>query len=210
MSKTFDTKAIPFRLQAKAGSARTFTGMASTWDLDLGGDVIRRGAFANTLKEWRSSGRVIPLLDSHDGWSSVRSVVGKMTDAKETKTGLEATFELVDTPDGDEIRERLKKGMVTGLSIGYRPVKIEMPSPEEEQAGVFRFLSEVELREVSVVVFPMNPAAMVELGTVKGGVVPPNHPRRQLLERKLTERRVQAHLRRVRMLTGSSPNHPLA
>ena len=57
--------AIPFHVKRDAldEDSRTFEGLAATWDLDLGGDVIHRGAFKRTLEEWQKAGSVIPLLD---------------------------------------------------------------------------------------------------------------------------------------------------
>lgn len=169
--KRDETKAlhVPFAVKADSldDSARTFTGLASTWDLDLGGDVILKGAFRKTLADWRRSKSVLPLLDSHSAYGTVRAVVGKMVDAKETDGGLEATFEVIEGPDGDEIWRRIKGGYVTGLSIGYRAVKIDMPSEEEQLAGVWRYLKEVALREVSVVVWPMNQGARIDAGSMK-------------------------------------------
>lgn len=156
----------PFEVKDVDEGARTFEGLASTWDLDLGGDVIHRGAFKRTLDHWRQGGKVMPLIDQHN-YGSVRSVVGKMTEATETKAGLDAEFEVIEGADGDEVLNRIKGGYVDGLSIGYRPVKVEMPTEEEEREGVFRHLKEVELREVSVVIWPMNPDARVDTASVK-------------------------------------------
>src|SRR5689334_18254856 len=84
-----ETKRAPcnFTMKAIDDDARTFEGLASTWDLDLGGDVIHQGAFKKSLAEWKSSGKVLPLLDSHN-YFSVLSAVGKLEAAKETKAGL--------------------------------------------------------------------------------------------------------------------------
>lgn len=153
--------AARFEVKALDDATRTFSGLASTWDLDYGGDVIKRGAFADTLKEWRASGQAMPLLDSHNGFSSVRAIVGKMTDASETKEGLEATFEVLDGPDGDEIWRRIKGGLVSGLSIGYEPKEVETPDPDQERQGIWRILKKVILREVSVVIWPMNTDARI-------------------------------------------------
>ncbi|GMV06729.1 MAG: hypothetical protein AMXMBFR53_30040 [Gemmatimonadota bacterium] len=160
---------VPFQVKADSldDATRSFTGLASTWDLDLGGDVIHKGAFKRTLNNWHRSKSVLPLLDSHSAYGTVRAIVGRMIDAKETDEGLVATFEVIDGPDGDEIWRRIKGGYVTGLSIGYRAIKIEAPSEEEQRAGVWRHLKEVELREVSVVVWPMNPAARIDKGSMK-------------------------------------------
>ena len=164
-----DTKNLVTRFEVKAldEEARTFSGLAATWDLDLGGDVIEPGAFKRTLKNWKRSKRVLPLLDSHNG-QSVRSVVGKLMDAEETTKGLNTTFEMIDGPDGDEVFRRVKGGYVDGLSIGYSAVQVRYPETEEEQAmGVYRFLKEVKLREVSVVLWPMNPEARIDTATAK-------------------------------------------
>ena len=164
MSKNLVTR---FEVKDLDEEARTFGGLAATWDLDLGGDVIEPGAFKRTLKNWKRSKKVLPLLDSHNG-GSVRSVVGKLLEAEETKKGLDAQFEVIDGPDGDEVFRRVKGGYVDGLSIGYSAVKVRYPeTPEEQATGVYRYLGEVKLHEVSVVLWPMNPEARIDTATAK-------------------------------------------
>jgi uncharacterized protein len=149
------TKALaPFEVKATDDASLTFEGLSSTWDLDLGGDVIQRGAFARTLDHWRSSSKIIPLIDQHN-YGSVRAVVGKMTDARETDEGLWTSWEILDTDDGREVYARLKGGYIDGLSIGYRVIG---DAPIEN--GV-RMIKEVALEEVSAVIWPMNPGARV-------------------------------------------------
>lgn len=155
-----------FEVKSLDLDARTFTGLSSTWDEDLGGDIIHEGAFKNTLKEWKSSGSIIPLIDQHN-YGSIRSVVGKMTDAKETDDGLESTFQVIEGPDGDEVLRRIKGQYVDGLSIGYEPVKWEYEEKEDSRWGQLRHLKEVKLHEVSVVIWPMNPGATIDRSTAK-------------------------------------------
>jgi uncharacterized protein len=166
-----ETKALTVPFDIKADSlddeARSFTGLAATWQLDLGGDVIHKGAFRRTLSHWKKSKKPMPLLDSHDSYGSVRSVIGKMEEATETDAGLETKFSVIDGPDGDEIWRRIKGGFVDGLSIGYRPIKSEAATEAEQLDGVWRHLKEIELREISVVLWPMNPAARVDAGSMK-------------------------------------------
>lgn len=157
LSKAF----APFEVKATDDEARTFTGLAAAWEVDLGGDVIHRGAFKKTLSDWRKSKKALPLIDQHN-YGSIRSIVGKMLEAKETDEGLEATFQIIEGPDGDEIYRRVKGGYIDGLSIGYRAVKIETPTEEERRQGIWRHLKEVRLEEVSVVIWPMNPEARIE------------------------------------------------
>lgn len=161
------SKIFPFETKDVNEEERTFSGYASTWDMDLGGDIIESGAFKRTLSHWRRSKSVLPLKDSHS-YGSVRDVVGKMMEAEEDSKGLLATFEVIDGPDGDEIFRRVKGGYVDGLSIGYTPVKIKYPETEEERKkGIYRYLKEVKLREVSVVQMPMNPNARIDVSSVK-------------------------------------------
>jgi HK97 family phage prohead protease len=135
---------------------REFEGYASTHDLDLGGDRILPGAYEATLRAWRS-GRVIPLLDSHDHGGTVRSVLGHVVDLKTDDRGLWAKFHVVDGMDGGELLNRLRAGSLSGLSIGYR---IPPGGASEGDDGA-RELSAVDVREVSACAFPMNEAARV-------------------------------------------------
>ena len=167
MTHATETKTLAlFEVKAVDEIERTFSGLASTWDQDLGGDVVHRGAFKRTLAHWRKSKRVLPLIDQHN-YDSVRSVVGKLIDAAETDDGLETTFGVIEGPDGDEILRRLKGGYVDGLSIGYRAIKSDQPTEDEQLAGVWRHLKEIELQEVSLVIWGMNTTALVDTASVK-------------------------------------------
>ena len=169
-----DTKSLTFPFldlkTAHGSDGPSFEGLLATWELDLGGDIIEPGAFKRTLRHWRSkAGRVIPLLDMHDRHSSVTTAVGKLVDAEERKEGLWTKWDMV--PDDERagaVHRRLAGGFVDGMSIGYRPVKFITPSPQEQQAGVFRRIKEVHLREGSVVLFPMNEDTRVDESSVKG------------------------------------------
>jgi HK97 family phage prohead protease len=155
MMKT-QTKALaPFEIKATDDGTMTFEGLSSTWDMDLGGDVIHKGAFTRTLDHWRASTKILPLIDQHN-YGSVRAVVGKMVDARETDEGLYTQWEMLDTDDGREVFARIKGGFVDGLSIGYRVIG---DAPIED--GV-RHIKELALEEVSVVIWPMNPGARIQ------------------------------------------------
>jgi uncharacterized protein len=159
-----DQKALRFAI--KATSQRTFTGLASTWDLDEGGDLILPGAYKATLQEWQQSGRVIPLINQHN-YHDARHAVGKMVGAKETTEGLESTFQLVNSPEGDEFLARIKDGIIDGLSIGYSVRQSREPSEAERKLGIHRVIEDIELREVSLVIWGMNPNALIDTASVK-------------------------------------------
>lgn len=160
----------PFEIKTVDEGARSFRGLASTWEKDLGDDVIHHGAFARTLDHWRKTKRrePIPLLDGHDRFAAT-AVLGKMVDAEETAAGLDAEFVMVPNDEkADAAFRRIQGGFITGLSIGYTPVKWEDERPPDGPTFArTRHLKEVKLHEVSLVVFPMNPGARVDPASVK-------------------------------------------
>lgn len=106
---------------------------------DLSGDVVRAGAFANSLQR----GGVPMLLQHRQG-----AVAGRWTRMMEDGTGLFVRGLIeADTPLA-LVREGL-----SGLSIGFRA---ELWTPRRD-AG--RDLKRVELVEVSLVGSPMQPLA---------------------------------------------------
>jgi HK97 family phage prohead protease len=157
---------VTFAVKSIDQKARRFAGLASTWDLDLGNDVIHKGAFAKTLGDWRGSKkRTIHLLDSHKR-ESVDDVLGKMVDASETDAGLEAEFEMRDTQNAHDALKAIEGGFIDGLSIGYQA--IGEPTYEKATNGkTIRHLKEIKLHEISLVVSPMNEGARVDPSSVK-------------------------------------------
>jgi HK97 family phage prohead protease len=100
----------------------------------------------------------------------VNAVLGGLIDAEETADGLEAEFDFVpDDADSGKAYRRVKGGYITGLSIGYIPVKWDYEQREGgESWDRIRHLKEVKLLEVSLVIWPMNEGARVDPDSVKG------------------------------------------
>lgn len=167
--KTLTKQQSPFAVKAVDQTARTFSGLASTWELDQGGDVVEQGAYARTLENWkRSPTKIIPLIDNHNSYKGIDGILGKLTDATETDTGLECVFEVKQGPIGDEVLNTLRGGYLNGLSIGYQAVKWNMVKPDgAPEWDAVRHLTEVKLMEVSLTPFPMNESALVDLSSVK-------------------------------------------
>jgi HK97 family phage prohead protease len=156
---------VTFAVKSIDQKARRFAGLASTWELDLGNDVIHKGAFAKTLNDWRGAKkRTIHLLDSHKR-ESVDDVLGKMVSASETDAGLEAEFEMRDTKSAADALDAIVGGFIDGLSIGYQPITFEH---EKANTGkTIRHLKEIKLHEISLVVSPMNEGARIDPSSVK-------------------------------------------
>lgn len=148
----------------------TFEGYLAVFDnIDSYGDVIVKGAFEQTLKEIEEKGTTIFVLENHGGWgttSTDKTPIGYFKEMKEDEHGLFVKGQLYSTARGKDIYSILKespKGTV-GMSIGYRARKVVYPDAlpqEKREKGVDRYLTEIELREGSIVTFPANTEARV-------------------------------------------------
>lgn len=174
--RTVSRLVVPFELKANGDSTEphTFEGLAAVWDKDLGNDVIEKGAFTRTIGEWKASGEAMPLLNSHNHFD-INAAIGQAIAMKETKDGLWAKWEVIDGPEGDAIMTRLrpskltKRPIIGKMSIGFEPVKWEIEQPEgtKDFFDRIRHLKDVNLKEVSLVLFPMAPGASIDASTVK-------------------------------------------
>jgi len=130
-----------------------FSGYASVFNgLDSCGDTIVPGAYKKTLKK-----RERPIRMR---WNHFGPVIGKWLSIGEDEKGLFVEGEL--TPGhsvSHNVYASMKHGAIDGMSIGYRPVKIE------DHGDGNRTLKEVELVEISVVEEPADLGAKV--GEVK-------------------------------------------
>jgi HK97 family phage prohead protease len=143
----FDVKSI--------NSDGTFAGYAATFGIrDRGGDDISPGAFAATVQEWSAKGEYPPILWHH----MMDSPIGVITAMQEDAKGLYIEGQLLvgEVAKASEAYALLKSGAVKGLSIGYKAQEYSFT-----EDGYGRNLKTVELWEVSIVTFPMNPDAGV-------------------------------------------------
>jgi len=134
----------------------TIAGYASLFGVaDQSGDVVSRGAYARSLAALAAAGRSVKMLWQHDA----AEPIGVWDEVREDATGLWVKGRLL--PDVGRAREAaalIAAGAIDGLSIGYRTVAAERDGKGR------RVLRELDLWEVSVVTFPMLPAARVEPG----------------------------------------------
>ena len=146
------------QIEVKFDDARRgfFSGYASVFGgVDAYGDTIMPGAYKSTI-EMRK--RPVQMRWNHFG-----EVIGKWLDIRETEKGLLVEGEL--TPGhskAEDVYASLKHGAISGLSIGYRPVK----SFPNETGGLD--LHEIDLVEISVVESPADLAA--QIGDIKSAI----------------------------------------
>lgn len=145
--KQISNESVGFKFDAdKPG---VFSGYASTFNgVDSYGDTISPGAYKKTLKK-----RARPVRMR---WNHFGPVIGLWMEMEEDEKGLFVTGEL--TPGhsvSQNVLASMKHGAVDGLSIGYRPVKIE------DHGDGKRTLKEIELIEISVVEEPADLGAKI-------------------------------------------------
>ena len=109
--------------------------------VDRGGDVVRAGAFAVSLRERRT----VPLLWQH----RPGAVIGTIETLAEDARGLRVVARVTHPTAAGLVA----RGALTGLSFGYRVREARGSNPRE--------LLGLDLAEVSWVAMPMQPLARV-------------------------------------------------
>lgn len=142
---------LPTEFKA-VGDSGTFEGYASIFgNVDLGGDVIERGAFKEIVQN--PAGKVTVLWQHGQ-----RDPIG-VASVKQDDRGLAFVGELVlEDPLARRAHAHMKAGSVRGMSIGF---DVMAGGAEIMQSGV-RLLKSLKLWEISVVTFGMNPLAGVD------------------------------------------------
>jgi HK97 family phage prohead protease len=157
---TFDVKGL-----SEKDGTRTFEGYGSVFDtVDSYDDTIVKGAYAVTLAEWKSKGKLPKMLLQHGGGGFFSRnaddmiPIGKWEDMYEDDHGLFMRGRLfdVDTDRAKATYAALKEGELDGLSIGFFSRQADV----DEKTGI-RTLKQIELMEVSLVTFPANDPARV-------------------------------------------------
>lgn len=139
-------KSVPAEFQVKAANDgfQHFTGYASTWDRDLGGDTILPGAFTQTLADRLPKG-LIKVRWMH------RDPFGIMVSGVQDEKGLFVEGKAPTTPTNQERFSLMESGVVDKLSIGY-----DYPDGTAEYDENGRILRTIDLYEFSPVDLAMN------------------------------------------------------
>ena len=146
-----ETKLVTTTVEDVAADG-TFTGHAALFGVeDLAHDVIEPGAFAASLARRGAEG--VKMLWHHDP----AEPIGRWLEIREDARGLFVRGRLL--PGVARAREAatlMKAGVLDGLSIGFRTV-----DGRRERGGRIRRLKAIDLWEISIVTFPMQPDARV-------------------------------------------------
>ena len=90
---------------------------AATYDSGTFIEDFAPSAFDKSIAE---RGMRIPLLEQHD---QGRNPIGMAVEWEKTNDGLVGDFRLARTTRGEEARQLAHDGKVTGLSVGFRPIR---------------------------------------------------------------------------------------
>lgn len=174
-----------------------FSGYGSTFgNLDLGGDIIKAGAFEKSLNDWGMKGEMPFLLAFHD----MSRPIGDWLEMREDEKGLFVRGQLWVKGDRRIEDAVMAYNMLRGtgqktLSIGYRVNDYEM---QESVNGSIRVIKEIDLVEVSIVPQPMNPQAKItavkSLLDAEGSIVSKRDVERTLRDAGLSSRQAKAFI----------------
>lgn len=152
-------------LKEDTSAAGEFVGYASTWTRtpDSYGDVVAKGAFADTLKAWEAKGQPIPALWGHR-MDDPEYFLGAVKEAEEDDHGLRVRVALdLGNPKAAHVHRLLKSGAVAQMSFAFDI--LEDATVQVEDGVKARELRKVHLYEVSVVPIGANQDTSIE--TVK-------------------------------------------
>lgn len=137
------------------GEKGRFGGYLSVFgNIDWYGEVVERGAWAESIAAWKASGEKVPLLWQHESWEPI----GIWDNFREDDKGLYGEAQILVDAGPLEARAwaHIKAGSLAGLSPGYY-----LEEWAQTDDGQFRILK-ADLREGSVVTFPANRAAQID------------------------------------------------
>lgn len=150
---------IPFEIKA-FGDTGSFEGYASIFgNVDLGGDVVERGAFKEIVK---GRNGLVKILNQHN----VRDPIGG-AEVKQDDKGLFFKGQLVlETPSARSAYALMKAEVLDGMSMGYDVLE---GGAKILESGI-RQLKALKLWEISPVTFGMNPLAGIDSVKAAGAI----------------------------------------
>lgn len=158
-----DTSHIGWEVKGVDVSQRQVTAFVSTPEVDRYEEIIEAGAFKKWLPHFSKNPVCLAGHDHSAFGTSSPTVIGKWSDAKITRAGLEATVTFATTKLAEEYWELYRDGYMRAFSVGFIGRSWEMR--EFDLGGVkkrIRVFTEVELLEISAVAVPANRGAIAK------------------------------------------------
>lgn len=188
------TKTVSTPIKAKDGDGGTvtFDGYAAVFDnIDLGGDKIIKGAFADTLKtRYPNEGEGIPVYWDHEMTDPFKNL-GLTTKAVEDDHGLHVTGQIDQSTDiGRQVAKLLKEGRVGQMSFAFDVNDGAWVDGRKRDDGSYEpgyyELRALDLYEVSICPIGMNQQTEVSAKKAILGLDPDEEPQPQPHHQKET------------------------
>ena len=159
------------QLKFAANGGGTFTGYASVFGgLDSYRDTILPGAYKSVIDRISAGAARMPkMFVNHRSWELP---VGKWLSIEEDSKGLLMSGELTPgNPQAAVVKAAMQHETVDGLSIGYMLSESDVHYIKGDDGERIRVIKNIsELSEVSVVTYPADDAARVDLSSVKSAL----------------------------------------
>ena len=146
-------KTSKFEVKEYDDESRVVKGYASVFsNLDSDNDVIKKGAFKKTIKEWGPEGKKrIKLIAQHN----MSQPIGKFTKMQEDEHGLYIEAKFGTHSLGEDYYRMAKEGIMDEFSVGFAAI-----DKKENKAGGYD-ITNIKLYEVSMVTVAANDEAVV-------------------------------------------------
>ena len=146
-------KTSKFTVKDSDDDSRIVKGYASVFNnLDSDMDVIKKGAFTKTIKEWGPEGKGrVKLVAQHN----IGKPVARIMELKEDEHGLYMEAKFGTHRDGEDYYRMAKEGIINEFSVGFTGEEYT-----ENSKGGYDF-NDIKLYEVSMVTFAANDQAVV-------------------------------------------------
>lgn len=154
-TKTFSAQIKAPTADLKAGE---FVAVVSVFNsLDMGGDRVMKGAFANAIASMKANGDVLPIVWSHE-WDNPMAHIGYAdpADMIETDEGLQLKGVLdTDRPFAEQVSHLMKTRRVKEFSFGY--FVNDYREVEDPELGTIRELLDIDIFEAGPTLKGMHP-----------------------------------------------------
>ena len=152
-------------VEYKDSGTGSIEGYASTWvkKPDSYGDIVREGAFAETLANDWKGGKGIPFLWAHQ-MDNLNAFIGT-AEANEDENGLHFTATFDDTEEAQKVRNLYKDGRLSKFSFAFDVLEDGLVTLEDGVKA--NELRKLKLYEISAVTVPANDTA--EVVDIKSG-----------------------------------------
>ena len=148
----FEAKAIP------DGKNLYIEGYAAVFNnVDSYNDILVPGSVGNFLAS--PDAKRLKFCAQHRQ-TDIIDVIGKVIEVKEDSKGIWSRAKISNTSKGRDAVELILDEAIDEISIGYITIDFEMK-------GEIRYLKEIKLREISLVIRAANPEALIQVAEIK-------------------------------------------